>query len=344
MWRCAPPLAPAPATCFDMNRDGIPDALQRLQSVCAVASQAPASYAPPHAVAPAPVMAVTGKDMNRDGVPDFLQQPATAGTYATPPGYGVTLTTTTGGHPFAPSAVTKPTPLMSTSPGYSVPTSFSTTPWYNAPSPGVVTTASYTAPPIQAGSVPPMAVPCFDFNRDGIPDQMLRTSAGYAQPIGYATTASYTSPLLCGMSPVMTVTGVDVNRDGIPDRAPMSYPLPLGSYTSPQQMFQQPMGSYTAPVSYNHAAPLMTVTGVDMNRDGIPDVLQQHQMNYPSPLSNYSAPVNYCAPPAGVMAVTGLDRNRDGIPDAMQLGPPVNYTTSVNYNSPMNYPNPGMQP
>merc|ERR1712211_2068 len=65
---------------------------------------------------------------------------------------------------------------------------------------------------------------------------------------------------------------------------------------------------------------------VDMNRDGIPDVLQQHQMNYPSPLTNYWAPVNYCAPPAGVMAVTGLDRNRDGVPDALQQS---GYNTGV---------------
>jgi len=44
---------------------------------------------------------------------------------------------------------------------------------------------------------------------------------------------------------------------------------------------------YGAPRSYGST---MTVTGVDMNRDGIPDVLQQPQVGYGAPVQ-YGAPV-----------------------------------------------------
>eukprot|EP00450_Noctiluca_scintillans_P011998 CAMPEP_0194501182 /NCGR_PEP_ID=MMETSP0253-20130528/21718_1 /TAXON_ID=2966 /ORGANISM="Noctiluca scintillans" /LENGTH=44 /DNA_ID= /DNA_START= /DNA_END= /DNA_ORIENTATION= len=39
----------------------------------------------------------------------------------------------------------------------------------------------------------------------------------------------------------------------------------------------------------------MTVTGVDLNRDGIPDVLQQPQVGYAAPMQ-YGAPVQYGGP------------------------------------------------
>eukprot|EP00450_Noctiluca_scintillans_P006937 CAMPEP_0194482984 /NCGR_PEP_ID=MMETSP0253-20130528/4720_1 /TAXON_ID=2966 /ORGANISM="Noctiluca scintillans" /LENGTH=66 /DNA_ID=CAMNT_0039322577 /DNA_START=35 /DNA_END=231 /DNA_ORIENTATION=+ len=42
-------------------------------------------------------------------------------------------------------------------------------------------------------------------------------------------------------------------------------------------------------------APTMTVTGVDLNRDGIPDVLQQPQLGYGAPMQ-YGAPVQYGGP------------------------------------------------
>ena len=41
---------------------------------------------------------------------------------------------------------------------------------------------------------------------------------------------------------------------------------------------------YGAPQNYAAQAPTMTVTGVDMNRDGIPDVLQQPQISYAAPV------------------------------------------------------------
>ena len=54
----------------------------------------------------------------------------------------------------------------------------------------------------------------------------------------------------------------------------------------------------------------MTVTGVDMNRDSIPDVLQQPQVGYGAPVQHGTF-VSY----GSTMTVTGVDMNRDGIPD-----------------------------
>ena len=80
-------------------------------------------------------------------------------------------------------------------------------------------------------------------------------------------------------------------------------------------MLQQPQVGYGAPVqqetfvSYGWT---MTVTGVDMNRDGIPDVLQQPQVGYGVPVQHGTF-VSY----GSTMTVTGVDMNRDGIPDVL---------------------------
>jgi len=78
----------------------------------------------------------------------------------------------------------------------------------------------------------------------------------------------------------MTITGVDMNRDGIPDvlqggMGGMTMGMPMGMPTAmPMSMpmampTAMPMGMPTT-----MGMPAMTITGVDMNRDGIPDVLQ----------------------------------------------------------------------
>merc|ERR1712135_115778 len=82
------------------------------------------------------------------------------------------------------------------------------------------------------------------------------------------------------------------------------------------------MGQYGAPGNFGST---MTVTGVDMNRDCIPDVLQQRQVGYGVPLQ-YGSPRNY----GSTMTVTGVDMNRDGIPDVLQqpqvgCGAPLQY-------------------
>merc|ERR1719361_1095731 len=137
----------------------------------------------------------------------------------------------------------------------------------------------------------------------------------------------------------MTVTGVDMNRDGIPEvlQQQQTYMAPAPAvYAAPAPA--QTVYAAPAPAVYAQApAPAvsggyMTVTGVDMNRDGIPDVLQ-HQQTYmapapavyaaPSPAYGYAAPAPavYAAPaPAQAMTVTGVDMNRDGIPDVLQQG------------------------
>merc|ERR1719384_681326 len=101
---------------------------------------------------------------------------------------------------------------------------------------------------------------------------------------------------------MMTITGVDLNRDGIPDvlqqpAAAVSYAAPAvqtvapapAVYAAPAPAVQMvapapavyaapaPAVQYAAPAPAVYAAPsaTMTITGVDMNRDGIPDVLQR---------------------------------------------------------------------
>ena len=64
----------------------------------------------------------------------------------------------------------------------------------------------------------------------------------------------------------------------------------------------------------------MTATGVGLDRDGIPNVLQQPKLGYGAPV-HYGAPVQYGAPVsygAATMTVTGVDLNRDGTPNALQ--------------------------
>ena len=51
---------------------------------------------------------------------------------------------------------------------------------------------------------------------------------------------------------------------------------------------------YGVPVSYGAAT--MTVTNVDLNRDNIPDVLQQPQVSYAAPVQFSASAVSHAAP------------------------------------------------
>ena len=81
--------------------------------------------------------------------------------------------------------------------------------------------------------------------------------------------------------------------------------------------------------TFQTAPATMTVTGVDRNRVGIPDVLQQLQVGHGAPVL-YGAPVNF----GSTMTVTGVDVNRDGIPDVLQQ-PLVGYSVPVPYGAPV---------
>ena len=76
------------------------------------------------------------------------------------------------------------------------------------------------------------------------------------------------------------------------------------------------------PVQY--AAPTMTGTRVDVNRNGIPDVLQQPQFGLAP--QGFATPVLHEAPVnSGTMTVARVDMNCDGIPGLLQqpqTGPP----------------------
>ena len=61
----------------------------------------------------------------------------------------------------------------------------------------------------------------------------------------------------------------------------------------------------------------MTVTDADMNRNGIPDVLQQPQFGLAP--QRFATPVLHGAPVnKGMTTVTGVDMNCDGIPNLLQ--------------------------
>eukprot|EP00658_Telonema_sp_P-2_P054602 TRINITY_DN4343_c0_g1_i11.p1 TRINITY_DN4343_c0_g1~~TRINITY_DN4343_c0_g1_i11.p1 ORF type:complete len:418 (+),score=60.62 TRINITY_DN4343_c0_g1_i11:243-1496(+) len=176
------------------------------------------------------------------------------------------------------------------------------------------------------------------------------------------------------------VSGVDRDRDGIPDALqgpPTPYRSALASeayvypnYSQSGYYYPHPMG-YLAPPGYNHPGfypPRATVgvdvdgdgradylvSGVDRDRDGIPDALQRprslsatrafpasppgfvpptasHHAPYPlGTASAYRASKGYGYPPRATVGVdvdgdgradylvSGVDRDRDGIPDALQ--------------------------
>merc|ERR1719476_495375 len=85
---------------------------------------------------------------------------------------------------------------------------------------------------------------------------------------------------------------------------------------------------YASPAPAVYAAQPMagaTITGVDMNRDGIPDVLQQQpQLSYGGMEYGVQQGQLSYGGVYGVQqqmaTVTGVDMNRDGIPDALQQG------------------------
>mmetsp|Transcript_13173 Transcript_13173/g.30797 ORF Transcript_13173/g.30797 Transcript_13173/m.30797 type:complete len:398 (-) Transcript_13173:89-1282(-) len=137
--------------------------------------------------------------------------------------------------------------------------------------PGVTTTAM-PAMPMQTSAMP-MAAPATTF--------AAPTMAAPAMPMGMGM------PMMGGMGgmgmpmggQMMTVTGPDMNRDGIPDI------LQGGGQTAAfgRTAGVSAMPMMGAPAMMGGAArPLMTVTGPDMNRDGIPDVLQGGSFVAPS--------------------------------------------------------------
>ena len=83
----------------------------------------------------------------------------------------------------------------------------------------------------------------------------------------------------------------------------------------------------------------MTGTRVDVNRNGIRDVLQQPQFGLAP--QGFAALVLYGAPEnMGTMTVTGVDMNRNGIPDVLQQPQfglaPQGFATPVLRGAPVN--------
>ena len=91
----------------------------------------------------------------------------------------------------------------------------------------------------------------------------------------------------------------------------------------------------------------MTVTGVDMNRDSSPDVLQQPQFGIAH--EGFAAPAQYGAPMIiDTMTVTDADMKRDGSPDVLQQ-PQIGFVhkgfaAPVQYGAPANMRRPASGP
>ena len=213
---------------------------------------------------------------------------------------------------------------------------------------------------IGTGSRPTMTVTGVDMNRDGIPDVLQQPQISYAAPIQHAAPAvTYSThsthappaPAVSNASPAPAVYAAQARVVEYISTAPaVSYaspapavyavPAPVVEYISPA-----PAVSYAAPspvqcaAPVHHAAPTMTVTGIDLNRDGIPDVLQQPKVGYAAPMQygapvQHGGPVSHAAALQNTMTVTGVDMNRDGIPDVLQL-PHVGYGSPVQYGAPV---------
>ena len=152
---------------------------------------------------------------------------------------------------------------------------------------------------------------------------------GTGVPQGHGTTFTTTTGMHPGQSgPAFLANNfpsADMTRDGFPDvrqlpqlgnqtgaPCPQGFNVTLTTTTASQQPTVAPLAPATGPVG----------VGVDLNRDGVPDVFQR-------PAS--AAPSSYAPPsvvPAPVMAVTGVDMNRDGIPDVLQRQAPYTLTGS----------------
>ena len=76
----------------------------------------------------------------------------------------------------------------------------------------------------------------------------------------------------------------------------------------------------------------MTVTGIDLNRNGIPNGLQQPQVSNAAPME-YGRLVNYAHALQKALTVAGMNMHRDGVPVVSQ--PPANHVVLVQRGAPI---------
>jgi len=152
-----------------------------------------------------------------------------------------------------------------------------------------------------------------DRNHDGIPDVLQQ---GSMATVGVDTNHDGRANMI--------VTGPDLNHDGIPDV--LQQPGRVNLATPPVKAVRKldiigrklsPVPRATVGLDTNFDGHTDTyVTGIDRNRDGIPDVLQE------GPMATVGVDTNHDGRPN--MIVTGVDRNRDGIPDILQRQAGIN--------------------
>lgn len=135
------------------------------------------------------------------------------------------------------------------------------------------------------------------------------------------------------------VSGVDRNRNGIPDALETTSTVPVLSAQPPSPnnrvYYQQPSTrAATIGVDTNGDGQAnYYYTGVDQNRDGIPDALQTgSSFAAVDPTYRHVSPPRSAQVPQATIGIdstgdgkanyyyTGVDRNRDGVPDALQPG------------------------
>jgi len=144
-------------------------------------------------------------------------------------------------------------------------------------------------------------------NCDGIPDVLQGGVQGgvQVQHVQQVQQAAY-------IGEPMAAVGVDVNHDVRADYIAVGADRSLdGMYMQQQQRYVVSGG--TMPMA------AACVTGVDMNCDGIPDVLQGGvQGGVQMAAGGYPVVGRACPAPMAAACVTGVDMNRDGIPDVLQ--------------------------
>jgi hypothetical protein len=179
-----------------------------------------------------------------------------------------------------------------------------------------------------------------DANRDGVPDvlqsgqaaesdlvAMIAGTARQSVAASQASVAARSEPTASAI-----VTGVDMNRDGIPDVVQGGQAAGSDLATIIAGAARQSVAAARASVAArSEPTASAIVTGVDMNRDGIPDVVQGGQaaeLDLAAIIAGAArqsvaaarASVAARSEPTASAIVTGVDMNRDGIPDVVQGG------------------------
>ena len=365
--------SPLSVAAADINGDGRPDLavangnsanVSVLLNITAPGASSPSYAAPTNfAVGSAP-RSVTAVDINGDGRPDLAVANANSHNVS------VLLNTTAPGASTASYAAAGNFDTGSSNSPFSVtaadingdgrsdlavanPSNFNgivgnVSVLLNTTAPGA-TTPSYTAASNIAVGVLPQSVTAADFNGDGRPDLvvanynnnnvsvLLNTTTPAAASIGYAAASNFTVG-----SGLQSVTATDVNGDGRPDLVVVIQNSDSVSVLLNTTAPGATTPSYAPASNFTVGSQPFSVTAVDVNGDGRPDLAVANRVsNNISVLLNTTVP-GAAAPSYAIASnfivgsfprsVTAVDVNGDGRPD-LAVANRDSATTSVLLNT-----------